>query len=338
MHFLSFATRTLRLWLRAMTSTYDLHASPLSPTAAQEPQCAWPISGLHETQPPLLEDRHALNETRNTSQPTQAVDQQITSTTITNTTKKRQTMITKECLLCGKMVSVYPTNDYPLSRHMGSEDCQRRQRKLEQQKAEIASHSLPRGCSESPSRSVPIAPEPLHRRAVSDSDILASFILPPARSPSPNIDRSSSAPVELPDSSGDEVGHEDRNQVRPCPGVRLPWLPGSLHSRYPFSIHGTQHDPGYQLLRFRKMGRGLVVRANDCTKVIAGWNGECCPECHRVPISAGFKAIVKRASEAKPHTPYSLLNHEQMCKKAEGSGKQLKDIQLEVSLTLQTRL
>ncbi|KAJ6628497.1 hypothetical protein B0H10DRAFT_1940334 [Mycena sp. CBHHK59/15] len=47
----------------------------------------------------------------------------------------------------------------------------------------------------------------------------------------------------------------------PCPGVAVPWSPGSIWGTYPYALHES-HDPGWQPIRFDSKENTIYLRGN----------------------------------------------------------------------------
>jgi hypothetical protein len=255
--------------------------------------------------------------------------------------RKAPVMIPKNCLECRKTVMVYPNNGYTLGRHIGSDFCKKKQARLERLKTKEITVSITRAQSEQPIPYI-ATQEFTHRRTVSDSNILQTQE-PPSRSPSPSPDLpicSSSAPPKAPETDEEMDASpsfkSDLSSRRACRGISLPWIPGSIHKRYPFAIHGTKHDPGYQIMSFRKQGKGLWVRASKCLGG-SGLGRKECANCRIIPVSKAFRKIVEQALHVKPHTAYVLQSQEQLEGKAGDLSNDLKKARLEVSYRLESK-
>lgn len=98
----------------------------------------------------------------------------------------------------------------------------------------------------------------------------------------------------------------------PCPGVEVPWSPGSIWTTYPFHLHNRSQDLGWEPVSISSRQNCIRLRSDRCQFPESGGDGVPCLPCQTMKESREFESLQARAMEAKPHTPYDYLTHKQL--------------------------
>ncbi|KAJ7243487.1 hypothetical protein C8J57DRAFT_1556735 [Mycena rebaudengoi] len=121
--------------------------------------------------------------------------------------------------------------------------------------------------------------------------------------------------------------------LKDCPGVSIPWTPGSHWMTYPYLQHGV-HSVGWEPISFGE-GNTIQFHAGDCGGHIP--TGPCI-SCCLLPSSSKFRKFMARAAEALPHTPWEYLSAEQQLKLMKSMAQSTKDLRTQASNVSQRKI
>jgi hypothetical protein len=105
--------------------------------------------------------------------------------------------------------------------------------------------------------------------------------------------------------------HTSERRVRICPGIGVPWLPGSIWESYPYHQHAVR-EVGWTPIGFDSKANMIFIRSDNCANQLFEEDEAPCTRCLIVEHSAEFKSFISRATEAKEHTPWNYLTSEQL--------------------------
>ena len=100
------------------------------------------------------------------------------------------------------------------------------------------------------------------------------------------------------------------SQTWPCPGVSVPWTPGSVWATYPYQLHDEEFI-GWKPVSFANDGKTISIRSDKCTDNSTS-EEKPCRQCEGLPLSAKFCDFVDRASNASEFTNWNYLNTQQL--------------------------
>ncbi|KAJ7752335.1 hypothetical protein B0H16DRAFT_1459931 [Mycena metata] len=127
-----------------------------------------------------------------------------------------------------------------------------------------------------------------------------------------------------------ELEVKEQPTVKPCPGVSIPWTPGSHWMTYPYLQHGVS-TVGWEPIAFGT-DNTIQFRADTCRQTILDTSNAPCIACQVLPSSSKFRQFVDRAVESVPHTPWQYLSAEQQLKLMKQMAKTCNDLRTQVSV------
>ncbi|KAJ7724109.1 hypothetical protein B0H16DRAFT_1333685 [Mycena metata] len=95
-----------------------------------------------------------------------------------------------------------------------------------------------------------------------------------------------------------------------CPGVEVPWTPGSVWADYPHLLHENS-TTRWEPIKFHSRTNTIVFRSNDCLNPDSGSPHITCTSCQTLPHTVAFINMKSRAKEVKDHTNMRYLTSRQ---------------------------
>ncbi|KIM86980.1 hypothetical protein PILCRDRAFT_4223 [Piloderma croceum F 1598] len=96
----------------------------------------------------------------------------------------------------------------------------------------------------------------------------------------------------------------------PCPGVNVPWAPGSIWATYPYQLHATD-SIGWKPVSFIEDTNSISIHADNCAG--SSTNKKLpCRSCESLPQSLKFSDFIGQATEASKFTNCDYLDSQQL--------------------------
>jgi len=161
--------------------------------------------------------------------------------------------------------------------------------------------------------------------------IISSFSRMHAHSPTPPPETPSpqSSHFHVPDTSDNNIPSIIITAPPQCPGVEVPWSPGSIWSTYPYHQHKLR-SLGWRPTGFIEDENKILLRSDQCQIDLSESENSPCIECQVIPHSLSFQNFMEKAEDVKENTPWDYLTHEQLVKIMKKMSQQLKTLRTKV--------
>lgn len=122
--------------------------------------------------------------------------------------------------------------------------------------------------------------------------------------------------------------------LRQCRGQPVEWTPGSVWDSYAYQMHDDDSLP-WNLIRFQEGNFIIIQSRDDCAGSLFSDKERdrgSCNACFSLLNSDDLRRFISRAhqSEAKSHTPWKYLNHQQLAHLLVKSRSKVQDLHLKV--------